>query len=241
MTPFLLHVYPVGRSRFPILTLALALGLAFTAATGLATAPLCAQETAASLEGLTDADARASVRALITSFAAKGLPTAPLVTKVREGLAKGATADRIRSATALLAQRLESAATALAPARGPEELSAGADALQAGIPTATLRDMRRIWPVKPLTVPLGVLSEMVASGVPQANATRRVRELLMKGATSTQLAALGLNVRADVEAGLAPDAAMELRSKGVLSLLVPLPANTTIAAPPRRPHDPPRR
>ena len=231
--------YPISRSRIPISSFALALGL--TVATILTALPLRAQDAATSLDGLTDADARASVRALITSFAAKGLPTAPLVTKVREGLAKGATADRIRSATASLAQRLEAAATALAPARGPDELSAGADALQAGIPTVTLRDMRRIWPVKPLTVPLGVLSEMVASGVPQANATRRVRELLVKGATSTQLAALGLNVRADVEAGLAPDAAMELRSKGVLSLLVPLPTNTTIATPPRRPHDPPRR
>jgi hypothetical protein len=60
---------------------------------------------------------------------------------------------------------------------------------------------------------------MLASGVSRAVATRRVRELLVKGATSAQFASLGSSVRNDIAAGLAPDAAMELRSKGVLSLL----------------------
>ena len=99
--------------------------------------------------------------------------------------------------------------------------------------------MRGVWPDKPLTVPLGVLTELVQSGVPHANATKRVRELLVKGATTAQLAALGTNVRNDIAAGLAPDASMELRSKGVLSQLhsQSLPA---IAAP-IRPGKPPSR
>ena len=192
------------------------------------------------LDGVADAEAHAALRALLDDAAAKGVPTAPLVTKVREGLAKGATPDRIRSATAALAQRLEAAADALAPTRSVEEVSAGAGALQSGVPVATLRDMRRVWPAKPLTVPLGVLTELVQSGVPQANATKRVRELLVKGASTAQLAALGTTVRADIAAGLAPDASLELRSKGVLSLLhsQSLPS---IAAPPIRPGQPPRK
>jgi hypothetical protein len=184
-----------------------------------AAAPLAAQD-AVPFDAIGDGEARSAIRTLIADAAARGLPTAPLVTKVREGLAKHAAPDRIRVATAALVDRLQTAAAALAPSRTPEELAAAADALQAGIPVTTLRDMRKLWPAKPLTVPLGVLSEMVANGVSHASATRRVRELLVRGATTAQLASLGTNVQADIAAGLAPDAAMELRSKGVLSLLL---------------------
>ena len=189
---------------------------------GLTTRTLRAQEASvvASIDALPDERARAAVHIIFQDAVAKGIPTAPLVTKLREGLAKQAEPERIRTATALLAKRLESAASALAPSRSTEELSAGADALQVGIVVGTLRDMRRLWPVKPLTIPLGVLAELVVSGVPQSIATRRVRELLIQGANTAQLAALGTNVRADVAAGLAPDASLELRSKGVLSLLL---------------------
>jgi hypothetical protein len=170
-------------------------------------------------DAIADESARASLRTIIADAAARGLPTAPLVTKVREGLAKRATPDRIRSATALLADRLAVASTAIAPTRSADELAAAADALQAGIPPATLRDMRQLWPQRPLTVPLGVLAEMVANGVSRSVATRRVRDLLVKGANTTQFASLGSTVSSDIAAGLAPDASMELRSKGVLSLI----------------------
>ncbi|BAH40942.1 MAG TPA: hypothetical protein DGD08_17305 [Gemmatimonas aurantiaca] len=180
---------------------------------------LVAQDSATPYEAIDDAGARTAIRTLIADAAAKGLPTSPLVTKVREGIAKRATPDRIRNATSLLVDRLEKASSALAPTRSSEELAAGADALQAGVPASTLRDMRKLWPGKPLTVPLGVLSEMVASGVSQSVATRRVRELLIKGASSAQFASMGTEVRNDIASGLAPNAAMELRSKGVISLL----------------------
>ena len=182
----------------------------------LSAAPVHAQD---NFPALPDEPAAAAIRTLIADAAARGLPTAPLVTKVREGIAKRATPDRIRSATALLADRMTVAANALAPIRSADELAAAADALQAGVPATTLRDLRALWPGTALTVPLGVLSEMLASGVSRAVATRRVRELLVKGATSAQFASLGTSVRNDIAAGLAPDAAMELRSKGVLSLL----------------------
>lgn len=202
---------------------------------------LHAQDTAsvATINALGDLAARSALQSIFLETAAKGLPTAPLVTKVREGLAKRAEPERIRTATAMLAQRLEQAADALAPRRWTDELSAGADALQVGVETGTLRDMRRVWPAKSLTVPLGVLAELVSSGVPRATATQRVRELLVRGASSAQLASLGTTVRADIAAGLAPDASMELRSQGVLTLLLQQNALQSISAPPPRPGRPP--
>ncbi len=200
-----------------------------------ATASARAQDSAP-FDAIGDEPARTAIRTMIADAAARGLPTAPLVTKVREGIAKKATADRIRTATAALMDRLAVASQAIAPTRGSDELAAAADALQAGIPAATLRDMRKLWPAKPLTVPLGVLSEMVANGVSRPVATRRVRDLLIKGANTAQLASLGTNVRNDIAAGLAPDAAMELRSKGVLSLIESqVQMGITTSTPPRPP------
>lgn len=195
----------------------------------------------APFDAIADSDTRTALRTLIADAAARGLPTAPLMTKVREGIAKRAAPDRIRIATATLVDRLALAATSLAPSRFPEELAAGADALQAGIPAGTLRDLRKLWPQRALTVPLGVLAEMVANGVSHANATRRVRELIARGATAAQFASMGSNVQADIAAGLAPDAAMELRSKGVLSVLqaaesfnTAIPSSPAIRPPRRR-------
>ncbi|WP_310570603.1 hypothetical protein [Gemmatimonas sp.] len=181
-------------------------------------APLRAQD-ASPFDAIADDATKAALRSIIADAAARGLPTGALVTKVREGIAKHAAPERIRSATALLADRLAVANTAIAPTRSSDELTAAADALQVGIPASTLRDMRQLWPQRPLTVPLGVLSELVASGVSKPIATRRVRDLLMKGANTTQFALLGTSVQSDIAAGLAPDASMELRSKGVLSLI----------------------
>lgn len=184
----------------------------------LAPLPLRAQDSP-TFDAITDESARSALRTIVADAAARGLPTAPLVTKVREGIAKKATPERIRTATAMLADRLAVAESAIRPVRSSDELAAAADALQAGIPVSTLREMRQLWPAKPLTVPLGVLAEMVTSGVSRPVATRRVRELLVKGASTAQFASLGSTVRDDISAGLAPDAAMELRSKGVLQLL----------------------
>jgi hypothetical protein len=207
---------------------------------------LGAQE-APPFDAIGDVETRTAVRTLIADAAARGLPTAPLVTKVREGIAKRAAPDRIRAATASLAERLGVAAAALARSPSPDELTAGADALQVGVSAATLREMRILWPTKALTVPLGVLSEMIASGVSHATASKRVRELLRKGATAAQFAALSVTVLTDIAAGLAPDASMELRSKGVLSVLNSGPVNATVtggvgtAVTPPRPIRPPRK
>lgn len=208
----------------------------------LAPLPLRAQDSTP-FDAIGDESTRSALRTIVADAAARGLPTAPLVTKVREGIAKKASPDRIRNATAMLADRLAVAEGAIRPARSADELAAAADALQAGIPVSTLREMRQLWPAKPLTVPLGVLAEMVTSGVSRPIATRRVRELLVKGASTAQLASLGSTVRDDISAGLAPDAAMELRSKGVLQLLPQTSAefgSTTIGPPGPARNGPPR-
>lgn len=185
----------------------LALGVAITA-------PFVESLTAQGrvVDGIADAAARDAIRATLVQADAKGVPTAPLLTKVREGLAKQASAPRIAQAVAQLGQRLGVANDALAAATSPDEVAAGAGALQAGVNATALRELRTRWPSAALTVPLGVMTQLVASGVPVARAVSQVRLLLERGATASQLVAFTSLVQADVAAGIAPDVAIMLRA-----------------------------
>lgn len=192
---------------------------------------LCAADGGAQespLSAIGDAAVREEIRAVIGSAQRKGVPQEPLYSKVREGIAKQSSANRIRDAVRLLAERLEKAHSALTPAQSVDELTAAAVALQAGVPEATLRGMRKAWPDRPLTVALGVLAELVAHGVPAKHAAEQVRELMQRGASSAQIVALGDTVRSDIAAGRAPDASMNLRSKNILSLLSSPGASATL-------------
>ncbi|MEO7998173.1 MAG: hypothetical protein ABI852_12050 [Gemmatimonadaceae bacterium] len=181
-------------------------------------------------ELLSDARARDAIQQVIRNTQSKNVSIEPLLLKVREGVSKQSEPALIQQAVRVLAKRLEISSAALAPTYSVEELSAGANALLIGVPAPTLRELRKLWPNKPLTVPLGILYELVAHQVPVAKATKRVRELMERGATSSQLVAMATNVEADVAAGLSADAALELRAKGVMSLL-PTPVGTATIVP----------
>ncbi|MFM8910716.1 MAG: hypothetical protein ACKOH8_09155 [Gemmatimonadota bacterium] len=177
-----------------------------------------------------DAKTRQAVEREIARAVSRGLPSAPLVAKAMEGITKQAPPDRIRSAVAAQAQRREQARGLLGPTPSEAELVSGAEALAAGIPTAMLKQVRAAWPAQSVVMPLDVLTELVARGVPPKQALERVVTLMRRGATPVQIAGLGAAVQADVAAGLAPDAALEVRARGVMSLL-PSPAAAAALAP----------
>jgi hypothetical protein len=178
------------------------------------------------------ADAWPAVREEIAAAAARGAPTEPLVIKAMEGATKRAPVDRVRAAVRALGERLVTAQQALARARGDDEVTAGAVALQQGAAPRTLKQLRTAWPDKSLEVPLGLLAELYSRGVPRDRATEHVLTLMRKGATSAQLAEFGRKVQDDIAAGQAPSVALDIRSRGVLSLLPQAPA---LSAQPTRP------
>lgn len=192
-------------------------------------APASAQGT--SVLPIADAKARVAVEREIARAQAKGLPTQPLIAKAMEGVTKQATGERIRVAVASQAKRLEQARALLAPSQSVAELTSGADALAVGVPAPMLKQLRAAWPVdRSVAMPLDVLTELVARGIPAKHALEQITALMKRGATPSQIASLGTSVQADVAAGLAPDAALEVRARGVMSLL-PSPAAAASLAP----------
>lgn len=152
-----------------------------------------------------DAAARASVAALLDSARAAGLPAEPLVQRALEGTAKGAPADRIVAAVRRLATDFGRARDALGPNAVPAELEAGAAALRVGASPAVLAQLRRARR-QPLTVPLAVLADLVAGGVPVDSATAAVL-VLASTVQDADLVEFRRAVERDIALGASPASA----------------------------------
>jgi hypothetical protein len=152
---------------------------------------------AAALAGRVDPAALPAIAALIDSANAAGLPTAPLADKALEGSAKHADPDRIVGAVRALAHALSAARDALGPEASPDELTAGAGAIRAGIPAATVakvRDGRAS--AQPVTIPLAVMSELVARGMTPDNAAQLVLSHTTHGTDDAALVTLARETQA---------------------------------------------
>jgi hypothetical protein len=161
------------------------------------------------------------VQRTIDTARVRGLPVEPLVDKALEGATKHATSLRIEGAVSALLRRLEISRDALAPDPVARDIVAGADALAYGATREALASMRALRPNGSLAVPLAVLTQLVASGVPIARATRAVADLLKRGARDEQLIALQDDVRSYVAAGASPEAALDVRTRGLNAVLPP--------------------
>ena len=181
---------------------ALAVGLVAT----LLARPAAAQDPR--LERL-DAGTRPLVAALVDSARTAGLPAEPLVQRALEGTIKGAPGDRIVAAVRRLAADLGRARDALGPAASPPELEAGAAALRAGAAPALLTKLRRARR-QPPTVPLAVLADLVASGVPADSAAAAVLALAAT-ARDADLVEFRRAVERDIALGAPPAAAASVR------------------------------
>ena len=158
----------------------------------------------------------AAIAPIVQQARTANLPLELLYAKAREGQVQRAPVARIEAAVRALAARLQAANDALAPNATAQELGAAADALKAGVPGETLREMRRTGRDGSLAVPIGVLTQLVLRGVPVEKASVQVVDLLQRGAMANHFIALDERVRADVLAGKRPDESLDLRLKGII-------------------------
>ncbi len=160
-----------------------------------------------------DPGARASVVALLDSARTAGLPAEPLMQRALEGATKGAPAERVVAAVRRLAVDLGSARDALGPKASAPELEAGAAALRAGVPPAILTRLhtaRR----PPLTVPLAVLADLVAGGVPVDSAGAAILTLA-RTTGDADLVEFRRAVERDIALGAPPAAAAAVRLSSI--------------------------
>jgi hypothetical protein len=169
----------------------------------------------ARLDARLDARTRAAVERVVDSAYIAGIPAEPLVDKALEGASKRAPGDLIVRAVRTLAVALGTARQQLGANSLPSELTAGAAAVRAGVEADALRTLRQDRPGQPLTVSLGVLADLVASGIPADDATRTVLALTKAGLVDEQLVAFRRDVERDVGIGAPPGLALQRNAGGL--------------------------
>jgi hypothetical protein len=183
---------PSGALRFLVLTLACLW-------------PAAAWAQDARLTARLDAGTAARVAELVDSARVERLPAEPLVQKALEGATMGASSERIARAVQTLLGNLRGARAALGPAATEPDLVAGASSLRAGVTAAALRQLRASRPGQPLAVPLAVLTDLIARGMPQAEAETSVLALARDGGGDAEFLALRRRLEGDMESGDAPE------------------------------------
>jgi len=194
----------------------------------IASAPQFVGAQEARLLAIRDDATRDFVRQFVEAARVRGTPTEPLVSRALEGVAFKADRKRIEQAMAALEKRLRRSRDLLGAKATADEVAAGADALAADVPAGMIQEMKKLIPQRQITVELGVLTELVAKGISPKVAAERIKELMARGATGAQLTELNAAVQQDVALGIKPVAALELRGRGVMSLLPP-PASVNSA------------
>lgn len=158
--------------------------------------------------------ARAPVDSVLRAADRTGLPTDPLLRRALEGAAKGASPQLIVAAVIRLEGELARTRQAFGETATQAELVAGASALRAGATPGDLARLRSLRADQPLTVAAAVLADLVASGVPAANAVGAVLALAANAADADYLS-FRRNVQRDIALGASPAAALGVRLKGL--------------------------
>jgi hypothetical protein len=213
------------------------LGLA--AVIGALALPAAAAAQTGRLAGRVDEATRAAVTAIIDSVRDAGVPADPLVNKALEGASKGADQARIVAAVRALAANLAGARAALGPAATEPELVAGAAALRAGAPPVFLEGLHGRFPREPLVVPLAVMADLVARGVPADTAEQAVLALVQAGVHEANLVAFRQSVERDIALGAPAGAAAAARAAGAGDFVTAgVPTTATQTQPPPQPRKP---
>ena len=171
-----------------------------------------------------DAETHASVMRVVQSAKDQQLPTEPIVSKALLGAAFKQPSSAITQSVSVELERLVASRDALAPTPSPNDIKAGATAIELGVPTETIRDLRSSFPGRSLVVPLAVLGELVANKVPVRRAVDMVKNLMQRGASEGQLVAFSDKVREDISHGASPTEALAARTRGLIAALPVAPS-----------------
>lgn len=157
--------------------------------------PAAAEAQDARLTERLDSGTAARVQQVVDSARSAGLPGEPLVQKALEGGTLGASGDRIVAAVSTLHGQLRRAREALGGEASDAELTAAAGALRAGLEPVSLRRLQSLRAGRPLVVPIAVLTDLVAEGMPPAEATRSVLDLARDNRPDDEFVALRRQVQ----------------------------------------------
>jgi hypothetical protein len=178
------------------------------------------------LVGRVSEETRSQLDGILNTARISGLPTEPLVDRALEGVAKGARPELIVTAVNRLLDELRQARQAFGETASAAELTAGASALRAGATRDDLTRLRSLRPSQALTIPAGVLADLVAAGVAADTGIAAVLALA-SNARDADYIAFRRNVERDIALGASPASSIGTRLRGVAEMLDGAPTSVT--------------
>lgn len=176
------------------------------------------------LRSALDPETLARITRLTDSARAESLPIDPLVGVALEGAQRHAPGPRIARAVQDYLVALRGARAALGSDASAPEIVSGAGVLLAGVPADVLKHLRASQPRRSLTVPLVVLADLLARGVPRDTASRAIESATRANARDEDFTALRRLVEQDIVAGASPATATMLRVRNISGVTPPDPA-----------------
>jgi hypothetical protein len=162
------------------------------------------------LAGKLNDPARTQVDRMLDAARADKLPVEPLVDRALEGIVKHARPDLIVTGVNRLLEELRTARQAFGEGASEAELTAGASALRAGATRADLARLHALRPHQPLTIPAGVLADLIAAGVPADTGIAAVLALASNAGDADYIA-FRRNVERDISLGASPASSIGAR------------------------------
>lgn len=163
------------------------------------------------LEEQYGADAARSLQRLARDYRERGVPVGPLWEKALEGSSKGLPEDALVAGVRRWAEHLSRVGRILPESAGETALVAAADALRRSVPSMAIREIALGGddgpPPDGIALPLVVLGDLVAAGVPVDEARSVVRTATERGQGPRAPLATSRAVRDLIEAGQLPEAA----------------------------------
>lgn len=179
------------------------------------------------LELRLDPSIRDKVQAFVDSAAKAGLETEPLVDLALEVTRKIESArehgrrlsfgmERVVELVRAHWGEMKQARQALGPLATPQEVTAGASALKAGVSVKHLERLRSAPKGQKFAMALNTMTELAMHpGVPKDTAAAAIVSLVLASATEEQISSLQSDVLNDLRAGLPAGAAITARADGL--------------------------
>jgi hypothetical protein len=160
-----------------------------------------------------DAETALAVTRVADSVRAAGLPSDPLIGVALEGASRRAPNDRILAAVREYAAALGVARQTLGASAAGDEIVSAAGVIVAGVAPRVVTEYRAARPTGSITVPLVVLADLVARGVPADTAASALGDALRGGARDDELTELRRRIERDILAGARPATAVAIRAQ----------------------------
>ena len=147
---------------------------------------------------------------ILDSAAAAGIPTGPLMSKAREGIAKKVDSRKIVEVVRKLFAELRTAHAVLGGV-DEQELSAAAALIELGAKPAQLELFRPRQTGRTDITAFIVWADFLQRGIPNDEASTAITKLWRDGADDATFQSLWTNVKGDISQGLNPGTALQNR------------------------------